>query len=63
MVRLKKIVVIGGGITGLSTMHYLQKLKNEKSLDIELVLVEANEYLGGKNPYHAGRQLHYGGWS
>jgi oxygen-dependent protoporphyrinogen oxidase len=41
-------VVIGGGITGLSTMHYLQKLKNEQSLDIELVLVEANEYLGGK---------------
>ncbi|MET0961183.1 MAG: protoporphyrinogen oxidase, partial [Psychrobacillus psychrotolerans] len=45
---MKRIVVIGGGITGLSTMHYLQKLKNEKSLDIELVLVEANEYLGGK---------------
>lgn len=38
---LKRIVVIGGGITGLSTMHYLQKLKKEKSLDIELVLVEA----------------------
>lgn len=45
---LKRIVVIGGGITGLSTMHYLQKLKKEMSLDIELVLVEANEYLGGK---------------
>lgn len=45
---LKRIVVIGGGITGLSTMHYLQKLKKEKSLDIDLVLVEANEYLGGK---------------
>lgn len=45
---LKRIVVIGGGITGLSTMHYLQKLKKEKSLDIELVLVEAKEYLGGK---------------
>lgn len=45
---LKRIVVIGGGITGLSTMHYLQKLKKEKLLDIELVLVEANEYLGGK---------------
>ncbi|MEK5208487.1 protoporphyrinogen oxidase [Psychrobacillus sp. FSL H8-0510] len=45
---MKRIVVIGGGITGLSTMHYLQKLKKEMSLDIELVLVEANEYLGGK---------------
>lgn len=45
---MKKVVVIGGGITGLSTMHYLQKLKNERSLDMEFVLVEANEYLGGK---------------
>ena len=45
---LKKVVVIGGGITGLSTMHYLQKLKIEKALDIELVLVESNDYLGGK---------------
>ncbi|MFJ8066303.1 protoporphyrinogen oxidase [Psychrobacillus sp. NPDC096426] len=45
---MKKVVVIGGGITGLSTMHYLQKLKKEKALDIELVLVESNNYLGGK---------------
>lgn len=45
---LKKIVVIGGGITGLSAMHYLQKLKKEKALDVELVLVESNDYLGGK---------------
>ncbi|WP_093274488.1 protoporphyrinogen oxidase [Psychrobacillus sp. OK032] len=45
---MKKVVVIGGGITGLSTMHYLQKLKIEQALDIELVLVESNDYLGGK---------------
>lgn len=45
---LKKVVVIGGGITGLSTMHYLKKLKIEKALNIELVLVESNDYLGGK---------------
>lgn len=45
---MKNIVVIGGGITGLSTMHYLQKLKHEKSLDIGLTLVESQEYLGGK---------------
>lgn len=48
MSALKKVVVIGGGITGLSTMHYLQKLKLEKALNIELVLVESNDYLGGK---------------
>lgn len=45
---MKKVVVIGGGITGLSTMHYLQKLKLEKALNMELVLVESNDYLGGK---------------
>ncbi|MEK4487316.1 protoporphyrinogen oxidase [Psychrobacillus sp. FSL H8-0484] len=45
---MKKVVVVGGGITGLSTMHYLHRLKIEKSLDVELVLVESNDYLGGK---------------
>lgn len=45
---MKKIVVVGGGVTGLSTMHYLQRLKIEKALDIELILVEAKDYLGGK---------------
>ncbi|KAB7668837.1 protoporphyrinogen oxidase [Bacillus sp. B1-b2] len=45
---MKTIVVIGGGITGLSTMYYLQKMKQEHKLDLELLLVEANEYLGGK---------------
>ena len=45
---LKKVVVVGGGITGLSTMHYLQRLKIEKALDVDLVLVEAHDYLGGK---------------
>ncbi|TQR19642.1 protoporphyrinogen oxidase [Psychrobacillus vulpis] len=45
---MKKVVVIGGGITGLSTMHYLQKIKLEKALNVELVLVESNDHLGGK---------------
>ncbi|MFJ5770938.1 protoporphyrinogen oxidase [Psychrobacillus sp. NPDC093180] len=45
---MKKVVVVGGGITGLSVMHYLQKLKIEKALDMEMVLVESNQYLGGK---------------
>ena len=46
--NLKTVVVVGGGITGLCTMHYLQKQKKEKNLDIRLVLVEKNEFLGGK---------------
>ncbi|MFE6169799.1 protoporphyrinogen oxidase [Viridibacillus arvi] len=45
---MKTVVVVGGGITGLSTMHYLQKEKEEKGLDINLVLIEKNDYLGGK---------------
>lgn len=41
-------VVIGGGITGLSTLYYLQKEKNANNLDMQLVLVEADDKLGGK---------------
>lgn len=45
---MKTILVVGGGITGLSTMFYLQKIKREKNLNLDLMLVEANDYLGGK---------------
>ena len=45
---MKTVVVIGGGITGLSTMYYLQKAATEKSLDVRLMLIEAEETLGGK---------------
>lgn len=45
---MKKIVIVGGGITGLSTMYYLQKMKNEKNIEIELTLIESTEVLGGK---------------
>lgn len=45
---MKRVVVVGGGMTGLATMHYLQKLKRKHHLDVELVLIEANDYLGGK---------------
>lgn len=45
---MKTVVVIGGGITGLSTMYYLQKSLKEHQLHPKLVLIEANETLGGK---------------
>ncbi|MCL1698286.1 protoporphyrinogen oxidase [Lysinibacillus sp. BPa_S21] len=45
---MKTVVVLGGGITGLCTMHYLQRQAQEKNLDVKLVLVEKNTYLGGK---------------
>ncbi|ARC28336.1 protoporphyrinogen oxidase [Bacillus toyonensis] len=45
---MKTVVVIGGGITGLSTMFYLEKLKKDYNIDLHLILVEKEESLGGK---------------
>ncbi|KEK23480.1 protoporphyrinogen oxidase [Bacillus gaemokensis] len=45
---MKTVVVIGGGITGLSTMYYLERLKKDCNIDVDLILVEQNKYLGGK---------------
>ncbi|MCZ2257283.1 protoporphyrinogen oxidase [Sporosarcina sp. G11-34] len=44
----KKVVIIGGGITGLSAAFYLQKEAREKGLPIDVLLVEAANRLGGK---------------
>lgn len=48
MNQKKKVVIIGGGITGLSAAFYLQKEIKEKSLPIELTMIEAKPRLGGK---------------
>ena len=42
-----RIVVIGGGIVGLSAAHRLVELKNDNSLDLEVILLEASNRLGG----------------
>ncbi|WP_064092394.1 protoporphyrinogen oxidase [Rossellomorea aquimaris] len=44
----KKIVVIGGGITGLTTAYYLQKEIKDKNLPISVKLMEGSHRLGGK---------------
>ncbi|WP_453990572.1 protoporphyrinogen oxidase [Bacillus nitroreducens] len=44
----QKVVVIGGGITGLTVAYYLQKEAREKGLDIKCTLLEASHRLGGK---------------
>ncbi|MCM3616967.1 protoporphyrinogen oxidase [Sutcliffiella horikoshii] len=44
----KRVVIIGGGITGLSAAYYLQKENKEKNLNIEITLIEASNRLGGK---------------
>ncbi|MCH6267399.1 protoporphyrinogen oxidase [Neobacillus citreus] len=45
---MKTVVVIGGGITGLSAMYELQKWKKTNGSDLRLVLAEASQQLGGK---------------
>jgi oxygen-dependent protoporphyrinogen oxidase len=43
----KKVIIVGGGITGLSAAYYLQKEVQEKALPIEIKLIEASNRVGG----------------
>lgn len=43
----KKVIIIGGGITGLAAAYYLQKEAREKALPIKVKLIEASDRLGG----------------
>lgn len=45
---MKTIVVVGAGITGLCTMYRLQKQLQQSNQQARLVLVEKNDYVGGK---------------
>jgi len=44
----KKVVIIGGGITGLSTAYFLQEKIREANLPIDCTLIEAEGRFGGK---------------
>ncbi|WP_102347444.1 protoporphyrinogen oxidase [Bacillus sp. Marseille-P3661] len=44
----KRVVVIGGGITGLAATYYLQKETRVNSLPLETLLIEGSNRLGGK---------------
>ncbi|WP_077325006.1 protoporphyrinogen oxidase [Virgibacillus siamensis] len=48
MNEMKKIAIIGGGITGLSAAYYLQKEIKGNNLPYEVRLFEADSRLGGK---------------
>ncbi|UFU00509.1 protoporphyrinogen oxidase [Radiobacillus kanasensis] len=48
MSHKKQIVVIGGGITGLTAAYYLQKEIDTNQLPYEVKLIEASDRLGGK---------------
>lgn len=45
---MKTVVVVGGGITGLTTLYYLQKLSLEHDIDLKCRLIERDQQLGGK---------------
>lgn len=43
-----KVVVVGGGIAGLSAAYALQERGSELGLPIEITIIEKENYLGGK---------------
>jgi oxygen-dependent protoporphyrinogen oxidase len=42
------VAIVGGGITGLTSAFYLQKIAREKHLPLDVKLIEASHRLGGK---------------
>lgn len=48
MGKQKNIVIVGGGIAGLTAAYYLQKEINERQLPYQIKLIEASDHLGGK---------------
>src|SRR5437016_7634469 len=43
----RRVIVIGGGIAGLAAAHRVIELNNDRSLGLEVVLLEASARLGG----------------
>lgn len=48
MTEKKKVVIVGGGITGLAAAFYLQKHARENQLPLDVKLVESSHRIGGK---------------
>ncbi|ASS74789.1 protoporphyrinogen oxidase [Tumebacillus algifaecis] len=46
--QVKTVVVIGGGITGMSTAYYLEQKAREQGIALQVYLLEADDKLGGK---------------
>ncbi|HKJ28940.1 MAG TPA: FAD-dependent oxidoreductase, partial [Desulfuromonadales bacterium] len=45
---MKKIAIIGAGISGLSTAFTIERLAGEAGLDVEVTVFEREERTGGK---------------
>ena len=61
--QTKKVVIIGGGITGLSAAFYMQKEAREKGLPLDVLLIEATNRLGWKNPDDSTGRFYHRTWS
>ncbi len=48
----KRVVVIGGGITGLTAAYRLRQVAQARGLPLEVILLEASERLGGTIATH-----------
>jgi oxygen-dependent protoporphyrinogen oxidase len=46
--RVKKAIVVGGGVSGLATAYLLKQKAEAEELDLEVALLEEEERLGGK---------------
>ncbi len=44
---MKRVVVIGGGISGLSTAYFLKEVAAKKGIDLDYTLIEKSNRLGG----------------
>ncbi|WLR51491.1 protoporphyrinogen oxidase [Bacillus tianshenii] len=44
----QSVVIIGGGVTGLTAAYYMQKEIRERNLPVRCTLIEASDRLGGK---------------
>ena len=49
---MKRVVIIGGGISGLAAAHRLTELKREANQPLEITLLEASSGLGGTIQTH-----------
>ncbi|MFI8687051.1 protoporphyrinogen oxidase [Rossellomorea sp. NPDC077527] len=45
---MKTVVVVGGGITGLTALYHLHKMSKEHKSELKLLLIERDHNLGGK---------------
>lgn len=48
MTEVRRIVVVGGGVTGLTAAFYALRLGREAGIDVKVTLIEGEERLGGK---------------